>query len=111
MSRKLLSLGAGWLLLAALFAAPLGAASGLVTPAASAPAFSCLEQIALPVSSEPTCGRCFTLCHSDPQCDGKHAGDLCSNNGATCQIFNGCGAHDCCFCGNAGLLRLFAPTS
>src|SRR5262245_683831 len=113
MSRKLSGLGAVSLLFAALFAAPLGAASvsGPVTPASPAAAFSCLEQIAQPVSGEPTCGRCYTLCHSDQACDGLHAGDLCNKLGGTCQIFNGCGLHDCCFCGNAGFSSLFAPTS
>jgi hypothetical protein len=68
----------------------------------------CIAALTAQISGEPFCGTCFGSCSSDAACDGRHAGDLCSNDGGVCHIFNGCGAHDCCVCANAALAAVFS---
>lgn len=46
-----------------------------------------------------TCGRCLH-CASTNVCAGRLIGDLCDNNGGTCQAFDGCALYNCCRCAN-----------
>ena len=107
MSKKLAALFAGSMLLAAIGSATPVVVSGPMSQVATAPTTSCFEQLTRPVSTQATCGTCFELCASDHFCQGKHAGDRCTNTGATCQIFSGCDVFDCCRCVN-GPAGLFA---
>jgi hypothetical protein len=69
-------------------------------PAAEALAVIGLQPV-LKGHDPATCGRCLN-CSSTNDCFGKLIGDICSNNGGTCQAFNGCALYNCCRCGNAG---------
>jgi len=108
MSRKLAALCIGGWLMAGVWSAALAAESGPVSQAVAAPKVSCFEQITRPVSSQAFCGTCFEVCASDPRCDGKHAGDRCTNTGGVCRIQGGCDVFDCCQCVNGGLAAVFA---
>ena len=48
-----------------------------------------------------TCGRCLH-CKSTTACAGRLLGDLCNNDGSTCQAFDGCALYNCCRCSNEG---------